>query len=77
MQTSTSAVSSSKLSEALLAGLLETAGDAVFRVTLGGTIRAFVLSSLADARADASQQTGMVVDLFLHGASRRGGKRAR
>jgi len=40
MQTSTSAVSSSKLSEALLAGLLETAGDAVFRVTLGGTIRA-------------------------------------
>jgi TetR/AcrR family fatty acid metabolism transcriptional regulator len=45
-------------------------GDALVRF-LGGTIRAFVLSSLAQGNADASEQARMVVDLFLHGASRR------
>jgi len=51
-------------------------GDALVRF-LGGTIRAFVLSSLAKGDADASEQARMVVDLFLHGASRRGTKRTR
>jgi TetR/AcrR family fatty acid metabolism transcriptional regulator len=50
-------------------------GDALVRF-LGGTIRAFVVSSLAQGEVDASEQTRMVVDLFLHGASRRGTKRA-
>jgi AcrR family transcriptional regulator len=51
-------------------------GDALVRF-LGGTIRAFVLSSLAKDGADAGEQARMVVDLFLHGASRRGTKRTR
>jgi TetR/AcrR family fatty acid metabolism transcriptional regulator len=51
-------------------------GDALARF-LGGTIRAFVLSSLAKGGADASEQARMVVDLFLHGASRRATERTR
>jgi AcrR family transcriptional regulator len=51
-------------------------GDALVRF-LGGTIRAFVLSSLAHGGADATEQARTVVDLFLHGASRRGTKRTR
>ncbi|HTQ41762.1 MAG TPA: TetR/AcrR family transcriptional regulator [Polyangiaceae bacterium] len=51
-------------------------GDALVRF-LGGTIRAFVLSSLAQGGADAKEQAHTVVDLFLHGASRRGTKRTR
>jgi len=51
-------------------------GDALARF-LGGTIRAFVLSSLAKGDADASEQARMVVELFLYGASRRGTKRTR
>ncbi len=50
--------------------------DALTRF-LSGTIRAFVLSSLAKAGDDASEQARMVVDLFLHGASRRTTKRTR
>lgn len=44
--------------------------DALARF-LGGTMRAFVLSSLAQDAADAQDQARMTVDLFLHGASRR------
>ncbi len=51
-------------------------GDALVRV-LAGTIRAFVLSSLAQGEVDPSEQARMVVDLFLHGAARRGTKRTR
>lgn len=51
-------------------------GDALIRF-LGGTIRAFVLSSLAQGEVNPSEQARMVVDLFLHGASRRGTKRTR
>lgn len=51
-------------------------GDALARF-LGGTIRAFVLSSLAQGEEDAGEQARMVVELFLHGASRRATKRAR
>jgi AcrR family transcriptional regulator len=38
---------------------------------LGGTMRSFVLSSLAQREGDASEQARMTVDLFLHGAVRR------
>lgn len=62
--------------EGMASGDLERIeGDALVRF-LGGTIRAFVLSSLAQGEVDASEQAPMVVDLFLHGASRRGTKRA-
>ncbi len=66
------------MQEGVASGDLERLeGDALVRF-LGGTIRAFVLSSLApQGGADATQQARMVVDLFLHGASRRGTKRTR
>jgi AcrR family transcriptional regulator len=43
---------------------------------LGGTMRAFVLSSLAEHERDAAGQAEVAVDLFLHGGARRR-KRAR
>jgi AcrR family transcriptional regulator len=51
-------------------------GDALFRF-FGGTIRAFVLSSIAGEATDVDDVAGTVVDLFLHGAARRRGKRRR
>jgi len=45
-------------------------GDALARF-LGGTIRAFVLSSLADGSADAKAHAASIVDLFMNGAARR------
>ncbi|HEX8791521.1 MAG TPA: TetR/AcrR family transcriptional regulator [Polyangiaceae bacterium] len=50
--------------------------DALVRF-LGGTIRAFVLSSIDEGEVDAREQARMVVDLFLYGASRRGTRRTR
>jgi len=44
---------------------------------LGGTMRAFVLSSLAEGDTDAREHAAMTVDLFLHGAARRRSRRAR
>jgi AcrR family transcriptional regulator len=44
---------------------------------LGGTMRAFVLSSLAEGDTDAREHAVMTVDLFLHGAARRHSRRAR
>jgi AcrR family transcriptional regulator len=38
---------------------------------LGGTMRAFILSSLAQRQSDVSDQARTTVDLFLHGAVRR------
>jgi AcrR family transcriptional regulator len=38
---------------------------------LGGTIRAFVLSSIDGVPTDASASAATVVDLFLHGVARR------
>ncbi len=38
---------------------------------LGGTMRAFVLSSLADSGNDVREQAAMLIDLFLHGAAKR------
>lgn len=41
---------------------------------LGGTIRAFVLSSIAERRPDIDEDTSTIVELFLHGAARRRGR---
>ena len=43
---------------------------------LGGTMRAFILSSLAQRQSDVSDQAIKTVDLFLHGAGRAGRRRA-
>jgi AcrR family transcriptional regulator len=51
-------------------------GDGLVRF-FGGTVRAFVLSSLAEQTTDADEQARTVVDLFLHGAGRRKTRRAR
>jgi AcrR family transcriptional regulator len=57
--------------EGIASGDLEPLqGDALVRF-FGGTIRAFVLSSLADGTADVDEDASTVVDLFLHGAARR------
>jgi AcrR family transcriptional regulator len=61
--------------EGVASGDLEPlAGDALVRF-LGGTIRAFTLSSLDEADADVDEQARTVVDLFLHGACRRRARR--
>jgi len=63
--------------EGVASGELEPLqGDALVRF-FGGTIRAFVLSSLATQTSDVDEQARTVVDLFLHGAGRRKGRRAR
>jgi AcrR family transcriptional regulator len=63
--------------EGVASGELEPlAGDALVRF-FGGTIRAFVLSSLAPQTTDVDEQARTVVDLFLHGAGRRKARRAR
>jgi AcrR family transcriptional regulator len=51
-------------------------GDALVRF-LGGTIRAFILSSLAERTSDPEAQALTLVDLFLHGAARRRGKKGK
>jgi AcrR family transcriptional regulator len=62
--------------EGIASGDLEPLdADALARF-LGGTMRAFILSSLAQDGVDVREQAAMTIDLFLHGASRRK-KRAR
>ncbi|HEX3772239.1 MAG TPA: TetR/AcrR family transcriptional regulator [Polyangiaceae bacterium] len=62
--------------EGIASGDLEPLdADALARF-LGGTMRAFILSSLAQDGADVQEQAAMTTDLFLHGAARRR-KRAR
>ncbi|MGD0527922.1 MAG: TetR/AcrR family transcriptional regulator [Polyangiaceae bacterium] len=61
--------------EGIASGDLEPLqGDALVRF-FGGTIRAFVLSGIADRATNVEEDAAMVVELFLHGAARR--KRAR
>jgi AcrR family transcriptional regulator len=63
------------LEDGVATGELEPVyGDALPRV-LGGTIRAFVLSSIADRTSDVDEDASTIVDLFLVGAARR--KKAR
>jgi AcrR family transcriptional regulator len=57
--------------EGIASGDLEPLdADALSRF-LGGTMRAFVLSSLAQDGKDVRQQAAMTADLFLYGAARR------
>ncbi len=57
--------------EGIAAGDLEPLqGDALVRF-FGGTIRAFVLSGIAERATNVDEDAGMVVELFLHGAARR------
>jgi TetR/AcrR family fatty acid metabolism transcriptional regulator len=59
--------------QGIKAGALEPLEAEILARFLGGTMRAFVLSSLTDGRGDASAQehAALTVDLFLHGAARR------
>lgn len=50
--------------------------DALARF-LGGTLRVFILSSLAEQTSDPEAQAAMFVDLFLHGAARRRSKKGK
>jgi AcrR family transcriptional regulator len=62
--------------EGIASGDLEPLdADALSRF-LGGTMRAFVLSSLAESRRDVREQVAMTIELFLHGAAKRN-KRAK
>jgi len=57
--------------EGIASGDLEPLqGDALLRF-FGGTIRAFVLSSIAERKTDVDEDAATIVDLFLHGAARR------
>jgi AcrR family transcriptional regulator len=57
--------------EGIASGDLEPLeGDTLVRF-FGGTIRAFVVSSIAERTADVAEDASTVVDLFLHGAARR------
>jgi AcrR family transcriptional regulator len=57
--------------EGIASGDLEPVdADALARF-LGGTMRAFVLSSLAEGGRDVREQAAMTIDLFLHGAAKR------
>jgi TetR/AcrR family fatty acid metabolism transcriptional regulator len=62
--------------EGIASGDLEPIGGDALARFLGGTIRAFLLSSLAEQNADVSAHAATIVDLFLHGASRRRSQRA-
>ena len=57
--------------EGLASGDLEPIGGDALTRFLGGTIRAFMLSSLVDESADPREHAASIVDLFLHGAARR------
>ncbi|HEY5243258.1 MAG TPA: TetR/AcrR family transcriptional regulator [Polyangiaceae bacterium] len=57
--------------EGIASGDLEPLpGDTLVRF-FGGTIRAFVLSSIVGRTADVDEDASTLVDLFLHGAARR------
>jgi AcrR family transcriptional regulator len=57
--------------EGIASGDLEPLdADALSRF-LGGTMRAFVLSSLAESGRDVREQAAMTIELFLHGAAKR------
>jgi AcrR family transcriptional regulator len=63
--------------EGIAAGALEPIGADVLARFLGGTIRAFVLSTLSEEDKGVQAHAATIVDLFLRGAARRRGKRAR
>ncbi|HEY6459431.1 MAG TPA: TetR/AcrR family transcriptional regulator [Polyangiaceae bacterium] len=59
------------VSEGVSSGDLEPIDAHTLVRFLGGTIRAFVLSSFDGAEVDVRANADIVVDLFLHGAARR------
>jgi TetR/AcrR family fatty acid metabolism transcriptional regulator len=63
--------------EGIRSGDLESLDSGALARFLGGTMRAFVLSSLAEGDSGARAHAEMTVDLFLHGAARRRSRRAR
>jgi AcrR family transcriptional regulator len=63
--------------EGIASGDLEPIGADVLARFLGGTIRAFVLSSLSEEGTDVKAHAATIVELFLRGAARRRAKRAR
>jgi AcrR family transcriptional regulator len=65
----------SLVEEGIASGDLEPIGADSLARFLGGTIRAFLLSSLAEDDADVKAHAATIVDLFLRGAARRRGKR--
>jgi AcrR family transcriptional regulator len=62
--------------EGIASGDLEPLGADALARFLGGTIRAFLLSSLVEENADVRAHAATIVDLFLYGAARRRPKRA-
>ena len=57
--------------EGIASGDLEPLdADALARF-LGGTMRAFILSSLAESGRNVREHAAMTVELFLHGAAKR------
>ena len=63
--------------EGIGSGDLEPLDSEALARFLGGTMRAFVLSSLAEGDSGAGAHAAMTVNLFLHGAARRSSKRVR
>lgn len=59
--------------EGIASGDLEPLGADALARFLAGTMRAFVLSSLAQSETEVLEQASTTVDIFLHGAARRGG----
>jgi AcrR family transcriptional regulator len=57
--------------EGVASGDLEPLDAEALARFLGATMRAFVLSSLAESGKDVKEQAAMLIDLFLHGAARR------
>lgn len=65
------AVFDALVEEGISSGDLEPLpGDTLVRF-FGGTVRAFVLSSIVGRTADVDEDASTLVDLFLHGAARR------
>jgi AcrR family transcriptional regulator len=65
------------IDEGIASGDLEPIGGEALARFLGGTIRAILLSSLAEKDTDPHAQAATVVDFFLYGASRRKAKTRR
>jgi len=63
--------------EGIRSGDLEPLDAGALARFLGGTMRVFVLSSLAEGDTDAREHAAMTVDLFLRGAARRHPRRSR
>ncbi len=57
--------------EGIASGDLEPIGGDALARFLGGTLRAFLLSSLVERNPDVGRRAATIVDLFLHGAARR------